>query len=268
MKEEVAKTIIEKFGFKDKDLITEKHDKIILWLRKPENFVKVLTGIGLLEQGVRIYRGCNYSPVCDWDWNKKSCSAICTNDWSMWHWETDCENLIEKAKEKIKPSRAEELIFKSARENLIEEVKEAYEILNSKLSLVEKSKKYLDFLIIEGKIEKPIMSGYNNNYNLGFIDYSVTLRNKKLSNNYFFATFWKLKFPLEEVIKKVNIEIKTELESVGEVIRQINMYRSHEDGAGTWILILGKSTKDEIKEAFKGENIFIFDFEEIENDKK
>ena len=56
------------------------------------------------------------------------------------------------------------------------------------------------------------------------------------------------------------IEIKPLIKSIGELIRQINLYRSHTK-TGTWIVVT--KTKG-LKEILATQKIFIFEYEQQE----
>lgn len=159
-----ANTIIEKFGFKDDDLKTPEHDKMLLWLN--ENWLKVVTEFELL------------------------------------------------------PTNEEEL--KNAQPKIT--------------------------------IEIPVMGGYRNNYNIGFIDLAVEYQLKTYTMLFFF-------------------EIKPEIKSIGEIIRQINFYRSqyitrYDRFGNTGIqpimrgkFILFTKTKG-LKELFKQQDIYVYEYNE------
>jgi hypothetical protein len=44
-----AKTLIERFGFKDYELTTPRHDEILLWLMQKQNVLKMLCNLKILD---------------------------------------------------------------------------------------------------------------------------------------------------------------------------------------------------------------------------
>jgi len=134
MTQKDAKTLIERFGFKDDDLATPEHDKILVWLLDETNMMKVLSSFQtLLKKG--------------WFYHIEEITA-----------------------------------------------------------------------------ESPIL-GYNN-YNIGFIDLKVTLLETD-----------DMKTPMNTKYRSICIEIKPKIKSIGELIRQINLYRSHQKKYSDWIVV-------------------------------
>ena len=133
MDQKNAKTLIERFGFKDDDLATPEHDKILVWLLDEVNMMKVLSSFRTLLKKDMLYH------------------------------------------------------------------------------------------IQEIKAESPIL-GYNN-YNIGFIDVQVKLLETD-----------DKKTPMNTCYRSICIEIKPKIKSIGELIRQINFYKSHRPHSD-WIVV-------------------------------
>lgn len=98
--------------------------------------------------------------------------------------------------------------------------------------------------IFEKNIEYPLRQGYN----FRFIDLFIKANLKELGKEHFFYEFY--------------IEIKPEIKSIGEVIRQINLYKKLMYEGTPYIrdrfFIIITKTKG-LKELFKEQNIYIYE---------
>jgi len=108
--------------------------------------------------------------------------------------------------------------------------------------LKENTNTYYDLKIFA---EKPIISGY---YTVGFIDLLLQL---KLPETEHFSV--KTKDGYHEI--SFIVEIKPQIKSIGETIRQIKYYQKYEKG----IPIIITKTKG-LAEIFKGQGIYIFEY--------
>jgi hypothetical protein len=63
---EKAKTVIERFGFKDPSLTTPEHDRMLLWLN--ENWVNVLSQLNLISTSAKPF--ILYTPCSNCTWKK------------------------------------------------------------------------------------------------------------------------------------------------------------------------------------------------------
>jgi len=224
---EKANTLIERFGFKDTDLTTPEHDKILLWLN--ENWFDVISSFGIITEP-DITRECYSCPdyhntPCDWDWKKGKCTIPISISEENLKRDFDC-NSKEEAINKISKDYS---FFK----NLTKEKRDG--LIRSQFKVT---------------IEKPIM---NNRYNIGFVDFAVSLENKKVHfsgrPNFSFIDFTKVQLIL--------FEIKPIVKSIGEIIRQINLYRSH--CVCTFILIT-KTTG--LKDLLRQQDIFVYEYQD------
>ena len=103
---------------------------------------------------------------------------------------------------------------------------------------------YLGYKPSTVQAEFPIM-GYND-FNIGFVDLRFQV---KLDDE-------------EKECPFVYVEIKPTVYSIGELIRQINFYRSHLDAKTTKFLVLTK-TKG-LKEVLASQDIYVYEFIEEE----
>lgn len=219
-----AKTIIERFGFKDGDLVTPLHDKMMMWLLDKQNCLGMLKSLDILKitNTISLERPTSH---CDWSFNTASCTGVCTSTRFLKH--EELKNAAKKHKQIT---------------------------VNNYQALLKRTPKLSSFIGVE--LEHPIL-GYNN-FNIGFIDVAIHL------NNYFSAgqnddacTFFFTPFVFSNSRsgrEDVFVEIKTTIPSLGELIRQINFYRSH-GNREKWIVV----SKDvRFKQQLQSQNIYFF----------
>lgn len=215
MAETKAKTLIERFGFKDGDLTTPEHDKILCWLLESKHINRILTNLGLLKFAPTYSLhtddyGSRFRYLAEhecWDWKNHKCfeASAC------------CDDYIEA---------------KAA-------------TLNNWL-LIQAAGTSVEPLI---KIEYQVMDGH---YNIGFIDLQVQYPQRLSAAKVSGAGCYFVYKPFEIIHSTYFFEIKPKVYSIGELIRQINFYRSHLDyitynnygnchreriDGGTWIVI-------------------------------
>jgi len=223
-----SKTLIERLGFNDKDLTTPEHDKMLLYLN--QNWKDILVSLSIISIPSSIilmcpnrdYRDCEISSQNTY--SKKKC------DWS---WEKNSCS------------------FTSDLKSMQEELNEIRQIIRKRQ--IEKIS-MIPFISGIVTIEKAIMS---NQFNVGFIDFSVekvkfSIPEEK-QRQYFHIAMGDIDQPLY-------FEIKPKIKSIGETMRQINMYRSHTPG----IYIIMTKTKG-MKELFKEQDVYIYEYENEEN---
>jgi hypothetical protein len=188
MNEEKVKTIAERFGFKDKDLTTPEHDKILLWLLNDKNLIKVLEELGVIKriENYKILGPFCQAYKCDWSWDSMSCSGVCAWD-------------------------------KEERRKRKEKMRQTFSEINSFIKEIHF--KYPDLIKLEKKVEAPIIT--SEKYTIGFIDLLIHIDTEFQINNSFAVEFY------EKTGKILYIEIKPKINSIGELIRQINFYRSY-----------------------------------------
>ncbi len=268
MNKKTNKTIIERFGFGDKDLTTPEHDKILLWCMKKDNIYRMLSELGIIKPK-QIICTCNKYNYdwkneereqgnCDWNENyNNECEAGCIKmpEFNDYRIETIHDGDTEKrVNEKWKNNKeyGEEYHNEckktlSRRETIIRMIISEFESINQNTK--ERLKKiFIDDCITEVVAEYAIMGGYNDNHNIGFIDLFVAIERKG---------FYPFSFSLFDEHKQIFIEIKPEVKSIGELIRQINMYRSHMNNT---IFIVVTKTRG-LKDILSSQNIFVFEYD-------
>lgn len=214
-----SKTLIERFGFKDKDLTTKEHDEMLLWILDKKNALTVLTTCGLVKenQAMRLHRPLYHPNDCNWSWDTYLCSncdtrSLCT-------------------------------------------IKNFNEFRNKQQFLLHEN-------CVKINIEQPILG--HNNYNIGFVDAEVyvTEESEHIGEEKG-CTFSSLPITIlcehYEGNLTVRIEIKPKIESIGELVRQINLYRSHEGDhliKPQWIIF---TKTQNLKEILGSQNILVYD---------
>jgi hypothetical protein len=222
-KQKSAKTLMERFGFKDTDLSTPEHDEILLWLLDKRNALQVLLSVGCVinpKYSVACIHQSRYAVrrdrECDWKWKDFCCTGIC--DYS----------------DISKPQRLQRhaFAFKKAMQ----------------------PRSQADTLTIHA--EEPIL-GYNN-YNIGFADAKITVNQTiREFGNVDDDCFFNWMPPFVVANSKYYVEIKPNVKSIGELIRQINLYKSHLHFDNEWILLT--KTKG-LKDIMKSQQISVFEW--------
>ncbi|RLI76076.1 hypothetical protein DRO97_01765 [Archaeoglobales archaeon] len=238
-----AKTHLERMGFVDEDLKSRKHDEIILWLLEKENIVRMLCDVfGIQGLSDSLSRYCKYfsrffdesGEMCNFDWHKLSCSFKC------WHFSPPSSflTLEEREKEKIVLSKS---------------YKEAYNELRTTIKNI-KDEDFID------KVELEVPVTTSKGYLIGFIDCKITLKPEICLWN---KDGFKLFYPLKKEVISANIkpkqaiiyiEVKTKIDSVGELLRQINTYRRYTNN-GHWIVV---TPVDGLKNVLASQDIFYY----------
>lgn len=231
-KKQSQTTLIERFGFKDRELTTPQHDSLFCWLFKKENIISMLKELKLSES-------CSASKIhwehlngegCDWNWQDWVCSGNCS------------------------------------RKNYVSSLRLNYESLGGSspdqlaVAVSENAKKYWlnetkigDCINIEG--EYAVLSG---KYNIGFIDAKITLTPEIIPDNQkkIVCYFSHIYFGNPKEVTEYYVEIKPKIQSIGELIRQINLYRSHIEG-GIFIVLTDYITSEFIP-ILRSQDIFVY----------
>ena len=237
-----SKTMIERHGFKDLDLITKEHDDMVIKLYDDDFLELFLKNIGFkLEFEYNRYADCfgNHNietGICDK-------SNICVNEPYNHH--GHCSNgccFITYKKEEII--------------NLLQKIK--IDINNFKFN------KQNIKIEMEQPINSTISSRYSNKYIIGYIDAIISFNDEVYFENKIFNGIWSLnnKKDLFSDIK-IYIEVKTSISNVGETLRQINTYRNYIKG-GIWVIIT--KTKG-LKDIFKSQDIIVYEIDGVDNTK-
>lgn len=239
-RDEKPKTLAERFGFKDKDLTTPEHDKMLLWILDKKNSLLMLENLGMVTRNDslqlnNIILDSMYGRQCDWSWDTHQCSGNCQKTFSS--------------------SGADETKYKDA-------TSRNYRFATEQLNTV----KIDDFIEIEA--EHAIL-GYNK-FNIGFVDAVITIRNCRKFSLKFEDWFNPCSFSyipfriLGETPSEAKffVEIKPRVDSIGELIRQINMYRSHTETRSSKNVWIVASKTQNLKEILSGQNIYFYEFRE------
>lgn len=217
-----AQTIQQRFGFMDDDLKKPKHDELMKWL---DGCIeeKLLEWIGVSSE-------CTAEEIVE---AKQNASINCTARIEALKKELEKEKYYPAYGEKGEIEKAEKI---SNLEKQIEWASKPVEIPPS-------PSKKPPVRITKKQWEKPIKS---NDYIVGFVDMvvhfalpKITL-SMKLSENGWKAE-WGAVYSAEN---RIDFEVKTEIPSLGELIRQINMYKSY--GAKNIFVVAPDDTHREI----------------------
>jgi hypothetical protein len=208
-----AKTIQERLGFQDEDLPKPKHDEIMLWL--DANIESVVAGLFHKE------------------WAEAEISSLEGRARRMW---------LERLKDGhgVGPEEAKRLRILDAdvqnwcsqgdldKERECKDRREAYLLtLASNFPQLGPAPSRPPCKIESRTWEHPIM---DRNFVVGFVDFCVVMREFFLSlggvenEGAAFAPAWKIMNSRVSLL----FEVKTEIRSCGELMRQINLYRTHE----------------------------------------
>lgn len=249
-----AKTYQERMGFKDKDLGTSKHDEIVLWLLKQENIRNVLKKLGILSLHVPNFNGGNN---LSWDWEngkiiEDNLKFIEEYNLIIDRYSQTIPEEINKIKEKYEQHREyytkqnkpvvswydnnheeseKEEKIKEINKKILESKKYLQGYIDNKDNMIPKEyHEYYEYIKENGykfKLESEfaILSG---SYNLGFIDIRVILK-EKIYKGIFFSDYLYLRRREEDhtEINNIYIEVKSNMPTFGEIVREINYYKSH-----------------------------------------
>lgn len=251
MPKERSSTIIERFGFKDIDLITPEHDAYMLWLFKEENRLKLLVDLKLVEEQTLIHLSrfdYDEHKKCDWDWNN-GCTCSC-NPPKLLSEFTRARPTEKQQRDWFEREKQQTIINndKISKEN----EQKVKDLLNQYLEFRKNLKTEKLHSIVKLDMEYAIL-GYNN-YNIGFVDAILSFQAQeffiKEEGCHFFATSGRIVNGSNPFV----IEVKPKINSLGELVRQINMYRSHLE-ANTWIILTETSSFDDV---LKQQNILTY----------
>ena len=218
-----------KYWLEESDLKTPEHDKIVLWAF--ENTEEILKKLDILPQ-VRQQRFSN--------------NEVSSNPYGDWDWE----------------------IHQYIKRRVLNEYEtEQFEII--KLGTIADWKKFneeRDNKKEEYSIEKVIEYALGGQYNIGFLDLCIKIKPRPIHCGPFSEVYNNiLEGGYENDYKNLYFfEIKPEIKSIGEVMRQISYYRKYLPANHYFILIT--KTKG-LKDLFKTQNIFVYEYEtEIKKD--
>lgn len=233
------KTLIEKLGFDDKELSTPEHDEMVLWCYNKSNMLKILEELKLIKKvhSINWYRCCKpegYGMSCDWDWEKGECTRSCKKNITK-------DDLI-------------------GQQNEIRILKDEYKDMKNNWMLHLDQDYLKEHLNISWEYA---ILGYNH-FNIGFLDLALGIPREI---NLFTSSRgnFEVKSFLETAPRTIYFEIKPTIRSIGEVIRQINMYKSHLEKPV--IMVLVTKTKG-LKELFLEQGIYVYEYglEDVKQD--
>lgn len=229
-----AQTLQQRFGFMDEDLKKPKHDEVMLWLDS-----------------------CVEEKLADWlgipnEWTEDEIAELRRNS------EAERQSKIRQAAQELEESKAwlaqlqaypvKETAFAEAieqGERILREREERNTQLEKGLERVSRDIQESSvpskpsIRIYSKQWEKPIKS---KEYIIGFVDMMVIYEQPLLSmsielTDQGWIERWNVTFIRysHDEENRVHFEVKTEIPSLGELIRQINMYRSY--GANRFFVV-------------------------------
>lgn len=222
-----ARTLAERFGFQDKELTTPIHDSLFCWLFNKENIIKMLNDLELLDVvDVFTLEKIKYSDTYPQNCDWSYDTHNCTGN--CFNGSIELKNsLIYWAEMNFNTAKFKKLQIKNA-------------------------------ISIHG--EYPILSG---TYNIGFVDAKIEIADTiKIDGQEKTRCIFEYKLaPNPDFF----IEIKPKVQSLGDLIRQINLYRSHIKN-GIWIILT-----DEIPDIFidilRSQEIYVYKREDKQSGK-
>lgn len=247
-----AQTLQQKMGFFDEDLKKPKHDEIMLWLDSNiETIINNLFNKPFTENEIDLIKARETEKI------KSIIGAL----------ETSIKNIevelslsdAERAEKKIG------FIYSSSKEDLLKRL----ELLKSKKEILEnfdinKPEIYKKPRItkISKKWELPVSNGnLHNPFTIGFIDFAASFNVPKLEFSglgytqshssgkitYTDISVSDLRFEYTRQSRNIYVEVKSEITSLGELIRQINQYKSYLNG-DYYVLCPDNKYKELLKE--------------------
>jgi hypothetical protein len=201
-----ATTLAERFGFQDKDLATPKHDELFCWLFDKKNVREMINTIGFFKD--------NYNLRTRIHWEERH-NPKCDWSWDNHTCSGSCNSNINESAS----------LGKMTTENYTANAKSF------------DSNSFDKVINITG--EFPVLSG---TYNIGFVDAKIEIDPELEQEHDNEGCYFGHVFLDHSLL--FYVEIKPKVKSLGELIRQINLYRSHLKD-GNWIILT-----DEIEPSF------------------
>lgn len=247
-----AQTLQQKMGFFDEDLRKPKHDDIMLWLDKNiEEIINNLFNKPFTESEInsmKVMVSNRIKSVLDhFDKDIKSIENELNN--------YDTENKIKFSF--ISSKSKEELVKKIEELKIRKEILEKFETEDPNIYIKPRIK------TIAKKWELPVSTANSTNkFTIGFIDFCATfnmpqfellgLRYNILAKHPYTITYYdfyekELKFTYTPHEKIIYVEVKSEITSLGELIRQINHYKTYLSG-DYYVLCPDNKYKDTLQE--------------------
>lgn len=245
-----------KYWLEEKELKTPEHDEMVLWCFN--NSFKILKEMELLPS---ISRSCsaqeevkdNYGygePIYYHHWDWEYCNFIINEKEYL-------KTIKEKAKE-VKEEEDEDSYCKKRSREELEDIQGRYNYCKKiKPKVIEDWKEFVSkFMALSHnetryKFNKVLEFNLSqsNGWNIGFIDLLIQIEVIPFETKYFHEK--------EEEPTKIFLEIKPKINSIGEVMRQINFYRNYCPKDSIFILVT--KTKG-IREIFESQGVFVYEY--------
>ena len=217
-----------KYWLEEKDLKTPEHDKIVLWC-----FKNVPTIFEIIH-GKIIKNDIFNNPNSSYGQGQNE-------ETGYWDW---------GKKEYLEGTNKNNEIYRS---------------YISKEKIEKDFKNYKEKQTFEIK-EKIIEFPLSGQYNIGFLDLKISISTREKRSQFFDNEIkWKRYIGEEFNIINLFIEVKHEVKSIGEVMRQINYYRKYLPSNSFFILVT--KTKG-LKEIFESQKVYIHEYNEKEDNQK
>lgn len=253
-----AQTLQQKLGFFDEDLKKPKHDELMLWLdNNIERIINKIFNSPFTDDEIKIIRERE---------SMKIKTILDRYDYS-----------IESFQKQLNYSESE-------KRDLPFSLRYSNEELEKFISEKLRKKKILEQFDIDSTIppkpritkikktwELPVSTkNYSNKYTIGFIDFAATFNIPKIEllglkysqkefshkKDYYDIDESDLRYHYYPDEKTIFVEVKTEISSLGELMRQINHYKSYLNG-DYYVLCPDNTYKDKLLE--QGVNFIDYD---------
>ncbi len=217
MAEPRARTLQERMGFRDDELKTPKHDEIMLWL----------------DANIQIVMDELHGPIGDWDVKEVSfiqkeylerASGMANKFKQQGEWASEevKKNSASYAASRIKSCTEGQLRWSSW----------------AGLGTPDRARR---LQVLRKTWERPVTTGRDNNYVVGFIDLQVvTIHGVRLNvaADLDYEGVFKADPEWRETTdtETWNLEVKSSIPSLGELIRQISFYRQYVEAAH-WVVV-------------------------------
>jgi len=237
------------------------------------NAEKVIKSLGVVKEVPLTYnaRRCrigfrkagysNEEEITNWDYEKKELiqhQEIITDMLVGWR------KRLSDQKQKLVDEKAKEKPWERWIEDYNDDIKESEEKIEQLIKycspnfkkevgknfneFTQATKEKTDWWNIKKTIEYSLA---RDKWNIGFIDLLLQVRFQALS-----STFFRNEWDIEEG-ENIFVEVKPEIKSIGEVMRQINFYRDYL-GKDAKVLLVTK-TKG-LKEVFESQGVFLYEY--------
>lgn len=233
MKPKKPNTLQQRLGFLDDDLKKPKHDDMLLWLDKnAEEILNSMFSKQLTED----------------DYNDLLKSAIEKRDKVI----EDRRNVIESFEKRIKDSKESKFAFRMSSEEEVQ-IRQDIEREQKKIGYLENWKAFdeltqrPDVSVVSKTWELPVTTqphNYNNTgskYTVGFIDMAVSFyiyhpvvtgfEDERKGEKWVSDIKDRIKIGFQRQQLVLYVEAKTEINSLGELIRQIRHYKEYLPGS-------------------------------------